>query len=498
MKPVTISETSDKKYWIKRYEFKGMEAEANAVALMPNGDIVIAGSIESKGKDAKSSGLVARLDREGNVKWVRILGGGKGDRFNDVKVAPNGDIVIVGTTWSFVSGWKDIKSRIWVLRLDSSGNIKWQKTYGGSKDAKFERANAVALASNGDIIVAGYTESFSSDGKDVWILKLDSNGNVIWQKTYSGSGSDWAFTVAIAPNGDIIVAGWTNSFGVNGWNVWILKVLKKLRLIRNGKVTRALILLFGKDPQEFFPQAKVRVGRFKGSEILDSVNVEGNLFEQVEGAVNAIKKHMSRRYVIKGLVREEVWDYPLEAVREAVVNAVMHKDYRMPEEVQIKVLDDRIIFWNPGGLPVGLTEEDLYREHPSKPRNRLIAEVFHLAGYVEKWGSGTLRILRAFEDAKLPRPEFKEAFGGFQVVFYRDWLTEERLRELGLNERQVKAVLYVKEKGSITNREYREMFGVSKETAKRDLKELVDAGIFKKIGETGRSVRYILKGSNES
>jgi len=277
-----------------------------------------------------------------------------------------------------------------------------------------------------------------------------------------------------------------------------VEALKKLRLIRKGKVTRALILLFGRNPQEFFPQAKVRVGRFRGSEILDSVDAEGNLFEQVEGAVDAIKKHMSRRYVIKELVREEVWDYPLEAVREALVNAVMHRDYRMPEEVQIKVLDDRIIFWNPGGLPSGLSEEDLYREHPSKPRNRLIAEVFHLAGYVEKWGSGTLRILEALEKAGLPGPEFKEAFGGFQVVFYRDWLTEERLRELGLNGRQVRAVLYVKERGSITNRDYREMFGISKETAKRDLKELVDAGIFEKMGKTGRSVRYILKGSNRS
>ena len=277
-----------------------------------------------------------------------------------------------------------------------------------------------------------------------------------------------------------------------------VEVLKKLKLIRKGKVTRALILLFGRNPQDFFPQAKVRVGRFRGSEILDSVDAEGNLFEQVEGAVDAIKKHMSRRYVIKELVREEVWDYPLEAVREALVNAVMHRDYRMPEEVQIKVLDDRIIFWNPGGLPVGLSEEDLYREHPSKPRNRLIAEVFHLAGYVEKWGSGTLRILEALEKARLPRPEFREAFGGFQVVFYRDWLTEERLRKLGLNGRQVRAVLYVKERGSITNRDYREMFGISKETAKRDLKELVDAGIFEKMGKTGRSVRYILKGSNRS
>ncbi len=155
---------------------------------------------------------------------------------------------------------------------------------------------------------------------------------------------------------------------------------------------------------------------------------------------------------------------------------------------------EKIIFWNPDGLPVGLSEEELYREHPSKPRNRLIAEVFHLAGYVKKWGSGTLRILRAFEDAKLPRPEFKEAFGGFQVVFYRDWLTGERLRELGLNERQVRAVLYVKEKGSITNREYREMFGVSAVIAARDLKDLFEKGIFEKTGKTGRGVRYILRG----
>ncbi len=118
-------------------------------------------------------------------------------------------------------------------------------------------------------------------------------------------------------------------------------------------------------------------------------------------------------------------------------------------------------------------------------------------GYVEKPGSGTLRILAALEKAGLPRPEFKEAFAGFQVVFYRDWLTEERLGELGLNERQVKAVLYVKEKGSTTNREYRGLFSVSKATASRELKELVDAGIFEKIGKTGRSVRYILRGQTD-
>ncbi len=116
-------------------------------------------------------------------------------------------------------------------------------------------------------------------------------------------------------------------------------------------------------------------------------------------------------------------------------------------------------------------------------------------GYVEKPGSGTLRILAALEKAGLPRPEFKEAFAGFQVVFYRDWLTEERLGELGLNERQVKSLLYVRKKGSITNREYQELFSVSKATASRELKELVDKGVFERIGVKGRGVSYRIKGS---
>ena len=95
------------------------------------------------------------------------------------------------------------------------------------------------------------------------------------------------------------------------------------------------------------------------------------------------------------------------------------------------------------------------------------------------------------EPEVITRPEFKEAFGDFQVIFYRDWLTEERLKEPGLNGRLVKAVLYAKEKGSITNRE---MFGISAVTAARDLKGLVDAGIFEKTGRTVRGVRYILRG----
>ncbi|GAB6102220.1 protein kinase domain-containing protein [Thermococcus sp.] len=225
MKPISISETADKKYWIKKYEFEGMEAEAKAVALMPNGDIVIVGSIKPKETDARSSGLVARLDKKGNVKWVRILGGNKDDEFNDVKIAPNGDIIVAGYTESFGAGTPD-HSNVWVLRLDENGNVKWQRSFGGEDSGS---AWAVAIAENGDIIVVGTTSRANID-KDICVLKLDGTGGIKWQKTYGGSADDEAYAVAVTENGDIIVAGYTRSFGDGGRYVWVL------RLDKNGNV----------------------------------------------------------------------------------------------------------------------------------------------------------------------------------------------------------------------------------------------------------------------
>ncbi|KUJ99602.1 MAG: serine/threonine protein kinase, partial [Thermococcales archaeon 44_46] len=175
-------------YWAKTYG----KGKAKGVAVDENGDIIVVGQKE---KDA----FVARLDKDGNVKWFRTYGGDKWDIFNDVKIAPNGDIIVAGSSWSFSASDKDV----WILRLDSEGNIKWQKTYGGSNA---DVANAVAIAPNEDIIVAGYTESFGAGDWDVWVLRLDADGNVKWQKTYGGKWRDEATGVAIADNGDIIVA----------------------------------------------------------------------------------------------------------------------------------------------------------------------------------------------------------------------------------------------------------------------------------------------------
>ena len=268
-------------------------------------------------------------------------------------------------------------------------------------------------------------------------------------------------------------------------------ILENLEFIKDGKLTNAAILLFGKNPQKFYLNSISRVGRFKTStEILDTVIIKGNIFEQVDALVNAIKKHINVRYVIEDVQRKDVWDYPLPAIREACINALIHRDYMDSAEIQIKIYDDHIWFWNPGGLPEGITIEDLKKEHASRPRNKLIAMTFYYAGLIERWGTGTKRIVDLCKEQGLPEPEFKEEFGGFSVVFWKDIYNEEYLRKLGLSERQIKAVLYVKENGKITNREYQKINNCSRNTASNDLKKLVLKGVLKESGKKGAGSYY--------
>jgi ATP-dependent DNA helicase RecG len=272
------------------------------------------------------------------------------------------------------------------------------------------------------------------------------------------------------------------------------KIFLNLKLFdENKKITNAGILLFGKEPQKKFISATVRVGRFKNSiHIVDTVVIEGNLFKQVEEVMNAIKKHLNVRFEIKGVVRQDVWDYPLGALREAVINALIHRDYLSPAEIQIKIYDDRIWIWNPGKLPPQIKLEELKKEHSSYPRNPLIANAFYLAGFIERWGSGTERMVQLCIEQGLPEPEYKEEFGGFSVYFYKDIYTEENLRKMGLNERQIRAVMYVKQKGKITNKEYQMINGIKERMATLELNQLVERGIFRRVGTTGKGTFYAI------
>jgi ATP-dependent DNA helicase RecG len=282
-------------------------------------------------------------------------------------------------------------------------------------------------------------------------------------------------------------------------------ILQKLGLIRDGKVTRGAVLLFGKDPQALFTSAQIHMGRFKDDiTIVDDKILKGNLFAQLESAIQLFRTYLQVRYEFEGKSREdepltamqrkEIWDYPIEALREAVINALIHRDYfQTGSEIQIRVYDDRILITNPGTLPNGITVDDLKREgHRSMPRNTLLAQVFYYGELLEKWGTGTSRMIALCRKHGIPDPEFSAHPDWFSVTFTEDPYAEERLLALGLSERQVKAVQYTKEKGAITNKTYRELTGISSRAALRELIDLCTREIFVKQGTTGRSTVYVL------
>lgn len=160
--------------------------------------------------------------------------------------------------------------------------------------------------------------------------------------------------------------------------------------------------------------------------------------------------------------------------------------------VQIKVYDDRIWFYNVGGLPEDWDTEKLLSCDASMPRNPTIFNIFYLAGIVESVGSGIERMTNALKNAGLPELKIEANHVDFTLVFLKDAYTEEYLQKLGLNERQIKAVMYVKEKGRITNREYQELNLCSRNTASNDLKDLTQKGILKESGKKGMGAYYVI------
>jgi len=245
------------------------------------------------------------------------------------------------------------------------------------------------------------------------------------------------------------------------------KLLEKLNLIEDGKLKRAAILLFGRNPKKYFTSAYIKIGKFlSDTDIVSSDDVEGNLFEQVEKAIELLRtKYLISKIRFEGIYRKEELEYPEEALREAIINAVIHRDY-IGAHTQMKIYPDKLLLWNEGKLPKEVRVEDLKKKHLSKPRNELLADIFFKTGLIEAWGRGTIKITDECKKAGLPEPEFKEEFGGFSVYFYKDIYTEENLRKKGLNERQIKTVLYVKEKGRITNKKYQELTGCFRNTAR--------------------------------
>ncbi|MDR2448583.1 MAG: putative DNA binding domain-containing protein [Prevotellaceae bacterium] len=197
-----------------------------------------------------------------------------------------------------------------------------------------------------------------------------------------------------------------------------LSFLFKYRLVRETCVTNACYLLFAKENNLY---ATIELGLFADETLIkDSARVKSDLFAEVEEVMAFIRKNIRKEIIITGEPQNtERWEYPLEAIRELVLNMIVHRDYTSSYDSIVKIFPGRIEFYNPGALPDNINVQQLIDDaYVSQPRNKLIAEMFKESGFIEKYGSGIKRVIGAFAEMKLPKPDFVAIPSGFKVVVY--------------------------------------------------------------------------------
>ena len=266
-------------------------------------------------------------------------------------------------------------------------------------------------------------------------------------------------------------------------------LLKHLNLLDSRKPTNAAILLFGASPQQFHRPAETKCVSCHGTEyrrpFASQQIYTGDLFEQADQARDFVLAKIDRAVGTRAasITAPATYELPPDAVGEAIVNAIAHRDYHSHASVEVRLFADRLEVWNPGALPGNLTLDDLRTDHPSIPANPLIAEPLYLTRYIEKAGSGTQRMIELCLEAGLPAPDFEVRAGSFVLTLWRDWLTDEVISGLNLNQRQLLAVRHAKTNRAITNSDFQRLATVPHRTAARDLMGLVSLGVFEHHGK---------------
>jgi uncharacterized delta-60 repeat protein len=201
--------------WQKTYGGTGDDT-AWSVEQTADGGYIVGGQTASFGAGSIDA-WVLKLDSNGSVTWQKTYGGSGADVLRSVGQSSDGGYIVAGYTISFGAGTLDA----WILKLSSNGSVTWQKTYGGYSD---DYVTSIQETQDGGYIAAGTTLSFGAGSYNIWVLKLDSNGSAVWQKTYGGAGGDYADSVQQTSDGGYIVAGHTSSFGAGSWDAWVLKL----------------------------------------------------------------------------------------------------------------------------------------------------------------------------------------------------------------------------------------------------------------------------------
>jgi ATP-dependent DNA helicase RecG len=275
-------------------------------------------------------------------------------------------------------------------------------------------------------------------------------------------------------------------------------LLTHLNLLDDGKPTNAAMLLFGSNPQHFHRTAETKCIHCHGTEYrrpFASLQVYGgDIFEQADQASDFVLAKINRAIGTRAasITAPATYELPPDAIGEAIVNAIAHRDYHSYASVEVRLFADRLEVWNPGRLPGTLTLDDLRDDHPSVPFNPLVAESLYLTRYIERVGSGTQTMIELCRSAGLPEPQFEQRSGSFVITLWRDWLTDKVMAELHLNDRQVQAVMHAKTSGRISTGEYRAMTKTSESTALRELRHLTKLFVLEKVGGSGRAAHYVV------
>jgi ATP-dependent DNA helicase RecG len=263
-----------------------------------------------------------------------------------------------------------------------------------------------------------------------------------------------------------------------------LAVLRNLGLI-DEKPRLAALLLFGRNPQSKISWAIVKIGKFLSERAMPifEKEIEGDLIEQIERGYAEVLSLIRKETRVVNLRREEILEYPAEALRELIVNAVSHRDYSIKSPVYIKIYDDKIIIENPGGLPLGITVDELKRPHRSVLRNSKIANVLYNLGYVEKWGVGTLEVMKKCLLNGNGEPIF-QSNGFFKVEIKSRYLSSIDDRERAILE-------YIRKNRKVSRSDLEKILKLRESSVRKILEKLQRRGLIVKEGR-GKNTAYKL------